>query len=132
MKKTTLVKTMLLLCALVVGSSNLWATDETATFDFDTNAGTNFGINGKSSSSSTAGDITSNVQATINDVTVTITPSGGSTANRFWESSPKLRLYGGTMTISAGTNILKSIAFNTGSGKFDVTVSTGSVSGWKT
>lgn len=132
MKKTTLVKTMLLLCALVVGSSNLWATDETATFDFDTNAGTNFGINGKSSSSSTAGDITSNVQATINDVTVTITPSGGSTANRFWESSPKLRLYGGTMTISAGTNILKSIAFNTGSGKFDVTVSTGSVSGSKT
>ena len=27
MKKTTLVKTMLLLCALVVGSSSVWATD---------------------------------------------------------------------------------------------------------
>lgn len=132
MKQKSLLKTMLLLFALIAGSSSVWATDETATFDFDTNGGTNFGIDGTSSSSSTAGDITSNVQATINDVTVTITPSGGSTANRFWESSPKLRLYGGTMTISAGTNILKSIAFNTGSGKFNVTVSTGSVSGSKT
>ena len=34
MKKTTLIKTMLLLCALVVGSSNLWATDPDLTLDF--------------------------------------------------------------------------------------------------
>lgn len=132
MKKLLLTKVMLLLCALVAGNGSVWAADETATFDFDTNAGTNFGINGTSSSSSTDGDINSNVQATINGVTVTITPSSGSTANRFWNSSPKLRLYGGTMTVDAGSNNIKSIAFNTGSGKFDVTVFPGSVSGSKT
>ena len=130
MKKLHLLKTMLLLCALIVGSSSVWA--DTATFDFDTNAGTDFGITGTSSSSSTAGDITSNVQATINGVTVTITPSGGGTANRFWNKSPKLRMYGGTMTISAGDNEITAISFTVGSGKFDVTANNGTVSGSST
>lgn len=128
MKRSLRMKFMLLLFALVVGSSNVWA-DETATFDFDTNAGTNFGITGTSSNSSTAGDITSNVSATINGVTVTITPSGGNTNNRFWNNSPKLRLYGGTMTISAGSNTINGISFSTASGKFSVSVDEGSTSG---
>lgn len=132
MKKITFWKSLFLLCALIVGSTSAWAQDPTATFDFDTNAGTDFGITGTSSNSSTAGDITSNVSGTINGVTVTITPSGGSTANRFWNGSPKLRMYGGTMTVSAGTNTLKSIAFTTGSGKWTGSASTGSVSGEKT
>ena len=123
---------MLLLCALVAGSGSVWAEDETAEFDFDTNAGTNFGITGTSSNSSTAGDITSNVSATINGVTITITSSDGSNNNRFWEKSPRLRLYGGTMSVSAGTNILKSIALTVGSGKWSATASTGGVSGSST
>lgn len=129
MKKLLQMKFMLLLCALIVGSGTMWADDDTATFDFDTNAGSDFGITGTSSSSSTAGDITSNVSATINGVTITITPSSGSTNNRFWNNSPKLRLYGGTMTVSAGNNTLKSIALTVGSGKWSASPSTGSVSG---
>lgn len=124
------MKIMLLLCALIVGSGTMWA-DETATFDFDMNAGSDFGITGTSSNSSTAGDITSTVSATINGVTITITPVSSGTNNRFWNTSPKLRLYGGTMTISAGNNTLKSIAFTVGSGKWNTSnsASTGSVSG---
>ena len=123
------LKSLLLIAALLVGSSSAWATDQTATFDFDTNAGTNFGITGTSSSSSSAGDITQNVSATIDGVTITITPSGATNPNRFWNSSPTLRMYGGTITVSAGTNTLKSIEF-TGNSKWDISsVSTGSING---
>ena len=111
----------------------MWAENKTATFDFDTNAGTDFGVTGTSSNSSTDGDILSTVSATIDGVTMSITPkSSGSNENRFWEKSPKLRVYSGSFTISTAGYAITSIAFTTGSGKFSVTPNIGSTSGSST
>ncbi len=124
MKRTNLLKSMLLLCALVAGSGSVWADDQTATFDFDKNAGTEFGITGTSSETSTDGDITSTVSATINNVTMSITPkTSGSYENRFWETSAKLRLYSGSFTISTVGYNITSIAFNTSSKNFSTSPS---------
>ena len=79
------------------------------TFDFDG------GNHAASSNSSHDGDITEDEILTQDGVTMTITPSGGSTANRYWGSSPKMRMYGGTMTIVApeGKAITK-VVYNNG------------------
>lgn len=84
------------------------------TFDFD-NAATMFGLPGESSGSGATavnlGDITSPVTATINGIQVTVSAAveGQKTPNRVWNKSPKLRLYGGTLTVTAptGKNITK-------------------------
>ena len=79
------------------------------TFDFDG------GNHAASSNSSHDGDITEDEILTQDGVTMTSTPSGGSTANRYWGSSPKMRMYGGTMTIVApeGKAITK-VVYNNG------------------
>jgi|GEM_PF-6184259 hypothetical protein len=79
------------------------------TFDFDG------GNHAASSNSSHDGDITEDEILTQDGVTMTITPSGGSTANRYWGTSPKMRMYGGTMTIAApeGKAITK-VIYNNG------------------
>ena len=69
MKKLLLMKTMLLLCALIVGSSSVWATEPDVTLDF-TAAGADWGIptsgTNKTRASFTNGDYTIYLCATTN------------------------------------------------------------------
>lgn len=64
-----------------------------------------------SSNSSHDGDITEDLTITEEDVSLTITPSGANTANRWWKANnvTQLRVYGGTMTFTteSGDNIKK-------------------------
>ena len=72
----------------------------TATFDFNA-------MDVKTSSlDSTDGDIIEEVELVQEPVTLTVTPSGASTPNRFWASTkgPQLRVYGGTMTFEVPWN----------------------------
>ncbi|MBR5639231.1 MAG: chitobiase/beta-hexosaminidase C-terminal domain-containing protein [Muribaculaceae bacterium] len=74
----------------------------TAMFDFDNDYATLFPtITGTSSSSSSAGDILEDVTATVDGISLTVSPSTTSTHNRIWNASPRLRMYGGTITITA-------------------------------
>ena len=81
------------------------------TFDFNNDYKTLFPtITGESSGDSHDGDITESVTATVGDVSVTVSPAdeGVSTANRIWNSNPRLRMYSGTMKFeTAGENISK-------------------------
>ena len=72
-------------------------------FDFDTNYQTLFpDLPGVSSSSSKAGDFTEATTCTVDGIKVTISKkASGSNENRIWASSPRLRMYSGTMTIEA-------------------------------
>ena len=56
-----------------------------------------------SSSSSTDGDIKEATVFQIGEGTMTVSPSNGSTANRFWAASgkPQLRIYGGSVSFEA-------------------------------
>lgn len=53
-----------------------------------------------------AGDITEEIEIVQEPVTLTVTPSGASTPNRFWKSGkgPQLRVYGGSMTFEVPWN----------------------------
>ncbi len=77
-----------------------------AMFDFDKDYATLFpSLNGgTSSSSSTAGDITEDLTATVDGVSLTVSAAESGTANRIWNGSPRLRMYSGTLTISAPAN----------------------------
>jgi len=78
-----------------------------AMFNFDDDYATLFpDIDGTSSSDSNDGDITEAVTATVDGVQLTVSASDGSTPNRIWSSSPRLRMYGGTITITAPTDYL--------------------------
>lgn len=72
-------------------------------FDFDTNYQTLFpDLPGVSSSSSKAGDFTEATTCTVDGIKVTISKkASGSNENRIWASSPRLRMYSGTITIEA-------------------------------
>lgn len=72
-------------------------------FDFDKDYKTLFpNLPGVSSSSSKAGDFTEATTCTVDGIKVTISKKGsGSNENRIWASSPRLRMYSGTMTIEA-------------------------------
>ena len=63
------------------------------------------------------GDITENEVLTVDGVTMTISPAEEGTANRYWDTKngPQLRMYSGTMTITApdGKAITKA-TFNNG------------------
>ena len=95
------------------------------TFDFDASD------HAASSSTDHAGDITEDEVLTQDGVVLTITPSGGSTANRYWGTSPKMRMYGGTMTLVApeGKAITKVVVnngkWNAGNTFNDVAAATG-------
>lgn len=72
-------------------------------FDFDKDYKTLFpNLPGVSSSSSKAGDFTKATTCTVDGIKVTISKkASGSNENRIWASSPRLRMYSGTMTIEA-------------------------------
>lgn len=72
-------------------------------FDFDKDYKTLFpNLPGVSSSSSKAGDFTEATTCTVDGIKVTISKkASGSNENRIWTSSPRLRMYSGTMTIEA-------------------------------
>lgn len=74
------------------------------TFDFDNDYKTLFPeLTGTSSSTSHDGDITKTMTCTTNGISVAVSAktSGSSTDNRIWSSSPRLRMYSGTLTIQA-------------------------------
>ena len=72
-------------------------------FDFDKDYKTLFpNLPGVSSSSSKAGDFTKATTCTLDGIKVTISKkASGSNENRIWSSSPRLRMYTGTITIEA-------------------------------
>ena len=87
---------MLLLCALIVGSGSLWATDETLVFNTDAGL-TAIGISKPSSGSGTNLGDNTYVQGDVS-----LSATDGSTDTRVWNSSgtTSLRVYnGGTLTI---------------------------------
>ncbi len=127
--KQKLLKTMLLLSALVAGTSSVWATDPSVTFTFNTTAGlSELGITAPSSGSGTdLGDD----EYTKSPITMTATDGGTNT--RVWNSSGKysLRVYktspGGTLTFSTSSSYnIKTVALG-GSGSWSA--STGTMDG---
>lgn len=109
-------KLLLSLCALCVAA--VMNAQKEVTFDFDNDATALFGIAGRSSSDSHDGDILTDATATVDGVSVTVSPkASGSNENRLWTSSPVLRMYSGTMTVSAPGMNIAAISFV--SSKFD-------------
>ena len=80
------MKTMLLLCALVVGSMSTWATD--VTFNFQQNSD-DYGSGVTTGSS----DLAVNTTWTISPVSVKYITKGGSTGLRWWNTTDGLRTY---------------------------------------
>lgn len=72
-------------------------------FNFDNDYKTLFpDLPGVSSSSSQEGDFTKATTCTVDGIKVTISKkTPGNNENRIWASSPRLRMYSGTMTIEA-------------------------------
>ncbi|MBR6489331.1 MAG: chitobiase/beta-hexosaminidase C-terminal domain-containing protein, partial [Muribaculaceae bacterium] len=76
-------------------------------------------------------DIEDPITATVDGISVTISPkTSGSTANRIYNNDPKLRVYTGTITVTApeGYN-LTGIEFTNHSTNFNLTPSDGDLSG---
>ena len=102
MKKifTLLVVMMMAVCG--------WAQE--VTFDFDNDYQALFPtLAGVSSNDSHDGDFTEATTTTVDGVSVTVSAAveGNKNANRIWEKSPRLRMYSGTLTITApeGKNV---------------------------
>ena len=105
----SLLSMLMMLCGSVFA--------EDVTFDFSTgDAYTLFGFSGFSSNESHDGDFTENGSTTSGDVTITVSPSGVSNANRMWSGS--LRLYGGSVTIASAGQKITNIAFTLNSSKW--------------
>lgn len=86
---------------------------------------------GLSSSDSSDGDITEDLTATVEGISVTISPkTSGNNNNRIWYANPKLRVYSGTITVTApeGYN-LTSIEFTNHTSNFNLTPSDGAMGG---
>ena len=91
--------------------------DSQVVFDLSTDdAYTLFNLNGFTSNESRDGDIEADVSTTISDVTVTVSPSGKTNTNRMWKGS--LRLYGGTLTVSAARRNITAIKFTINNSKW--------------
>ena len=74
------------------------------TFDFDKDYKTLFpGLPGVSSMESNEGDFNEATTCTVDGIAVTVSAKeeGNPNANRIWTSSPRLRMYSGTLTIQA-------------------------------
>lgn len=96
--------------------TSLCGFSKTVTIDFNANGLKMFdGITAVSSSSTTAGDFTEDKTATVDGVTLTVSKSTSTTANRMWGTKvgPELRIYGGTLKISSSQKITK-IVFDRG------------------
>lgn len=78
---------------------------------------------------SSAGDFTEATTSTaVQGVAVTVTPSSNAkTPSRLYATSPRLRMYSGTFTVTADTDITK-IDFSTNS-NFNLSATTGSLNG---
>ena len=112
MKKTLLTKTLLLLFALIAGSSISWA--ETVTFNFATLAGANDWENGKAYTSVTIAPIT-------------LTAAGGGNNGKYYTSDNSWRMYtGGTVNITAASGYKVTAVSSTPSQTF--TISAGAAS----
>ena len=73
-------------------------------FDFDNDYAKLFpSLKGVSSSNSSAGDFTEATSCTVDGIKVTISAKATSAnnPNRIWSSSPRLRMYTGTLTVEA-------------------------------
>ena len=106
MRKTTLLKSMLLLCALIVGSGSVWA-DTVVSFSVSDYAASNSWVNGTAYSN-----------ITINsDLTATCVTGGNN--GKYYSSDYSWRHYegnSGAITITATSGTLKSITFTYGKG----------------
>lgn len=98
-----------LLSMLMMLTANTFAQ---TVFDFDANGKDLFGLAGESTNDSQDGDFTEAKTATVGNFSITVSAAaeGQKTPNRMWSKSPKLRMYGGTMTI-AGTEDIKTVVF---------------------
>ena len=125
MKQKLLLKSMLLLFALIAGSTSVWATD--VTFTFNTDAGiAELGITKPSASSGT--DLGTDP---YNKDCVSLTATNGGTNTRVWNSSGTLdlRIYSnGTLTFTAPANITKIVLAGSTVGGFTVTAGDGEFS----
>ncbi len=110
---------------LMVGATTFAQT----VFDFDANGTALLGLPGESSGEGTDGDITETKTATIGSFSIAVSAAaeGAKTSNRLWSTSPKLRLYSGTLTISSTDANIKSIVFATKKWNAGNTASTGSL-----
>ena len=129
MKKTTLLKSMLLLCALIVGSLTSWADD--VVFTFNTDAGiSELGISKPASSAGT--NLNTSKPYKKNDVGMSVT-NGTGTATRVWNSSGTLdlRVYSGSkLSFSAPGNITQIVLVGNTVGGFSANVGTFSAGTW--
>ena len=123
--------TKLLLClACIAWASNAWA--DTETFNISSDYAKLFPtLKGTSSSTSTDGDFTTTTTSTPqNGFTLTVSAkTSGSNENRIWSSANgRLRMYSGTLTVSApeGATMTK-ITFTAVTDKFNVTTTTGTI-----
>ena len=95
-------------------------------FDFDAME------HASSSNDSNDGDITAaeGESFTAGGVTVTVSPAaeGVRNANRFWGTSPRLRCYSGTITVTADMNIQK-MTFEGHNSNFNLTPDVGTLTG---
>ncbi|WP_455261320.1 hypothetical protein [Prevotella jejuni] len=93
--------------AVLTAVSSLSFAQSTVTFELSSaESYKQFGLAGQSSQTSNDGDFTEEKSVTSGDVKLTVSTSGGKTANRMWKGS--LRMYGGTLTVeSANDNIVK-------------------------
>ena len=101
--------------AALTAVSSLSFAQNTVTFELSSaESYKQFGLAGQSSQTSNDGDFTEDKSVTSGDVKLTVSTSGGKTANRMWKGS--LRMYGGTLTVeSANDNIVKvvyAVSFN--------------------
>lgn len=100
-------KIFTLLVVMMMGICG-WAQE--VTFDFDNDYQALFPtLAGVSSNDSHDGDFTEATTTTVDGVSVTVSAAveGNKNANRIWEKSPRLRMYSGTLTITApeGKNV---------------------------
>jgi len=119
-----------LLVVMMMGVCS-WA-DE-ATFDFDNDYQTLFPtLAGVSSNDSHDGDFTeATTSVPVQGVTITVSAKdeGNNNANRIWSSSPRLRLYSGTLTISAPAGkAITNLAINQGKWNANNTANEGTLS----
>ncbi len=107
MKKTlrfSLLSMLMMLCGNVMAQT---------VFDFDADGINLLGLPGESNSESQNGDITEAKTATVGafSVTVSAAAEGQKAPNRLWDKAPKLRLYGGSLTIASATDDIKAVEF---------------------
>ena len=88
---------------LFVAMMSLCGWAEEVTFDFDNNYQQLFPtLPGVSATNSNDGDFLNDTTTVLNGVSLTVSAAlEGKTANRIWSGSPRLRMYSGTLTITA-------------------------------